>query len=272
MEEYDELSAGPDEDGRFNLSYNDWTIMPYDRCTGYSNRLIYLNISHNNIVEISDKIASLTLLKEINLSHNSLRKIDRAMGKCIRLRKIDVSNNYLVSIPVEILSKCKMLDSLHLQNNKLRDLPNEICDLNALEIVDVRNNNLEALPTKLHSIQCLKQILCQGNNEMTMIPRGMRGESGLVLWSLKLHQSFHDQITNANKEYIEMEQNGKNVLVKSIFLEEDVVKLKYTVKELERERPTDYIKKKESFLLLLRAHKMRLKKWIQTMKDKVGIV
>ena len=90
--------------------------------------------------------------------------------------------------------------------------------------------------------QCLNQILCQGNNEMTMIPRGMRGESGLVLWSLKLHQSFHDQITNANKVYIEMEQNGKNVLVKSIFLEEDVVKLKYTVKELERERP-----KKESF-------------------------
>ena len=49
MEEYDELSAGPDEDGRFNLSYNDWTIMPYDRCTGYSNRLIYLNISLNHM-------------------------------------------------------------------------------------------------------------------------------------------------------------------------------------------------------------------------------
>ena len=111
MEEYDDLSSGPDKDGIFNLSYNEWTIIPYDRCNVYSDRLLYLNLSHNNIVEISDKIASLTLLKEINLSHNALRKIDRAMGKCIRLRKIDVSNNHLVSIPAEILSNCKMLVS-----------------------------------------------------------------------------------------------------------------------------------------------------------------
>ena len=111
MEEYDDLAQGPDEAGSFNLSYNDWRVMPYDLCKEYSNRLLYLNLSNNNLVEITEEIGSLTLLKELNLSHNNLTKIGKAMGRCIRLRKLDLSYNELVSIPIEVISQCKLLVS-----------------------------------------------------------------------------------------------------------------------------------------------------------------
>lgn len=116
MEEYDDLSQGPNNDGSFNLSYNDFHTIPYDLCQDYHNRLIYLNLSHNKIVEITDQIGSLTLLKEINLSHNALKLIHIAIGKCIRLRKIDFSHNQLLSIPAEVISKCSLMVGTPLQN------------------------------------------------------------------------------------------------------------------------------------------------------------
>ena len=114
MEEYDDLDQGPKEDGSFNLSYNDWRVVPFDLCQRYSDRLLYLNLSNNNLEEITEEIGSLILLKELNLSHNKLKKIDEAMGKCIRLRKLDVSHNQLISIPEKVISQCKFLvSSLH---------------------------------------------------------------------------------------------------------------------------------------------------------------
>ncbi len=111
MEEYDDLSNGPNEDGSFNLSYNDWTVIPYNLCVDYSDNLIYLNLSFNKIVEITAEIGNLTLLKELNLSYNCLKKLDPAIGKCIRLRKIDVSFNQLVIFPMEVITECKLLVS-----------------------------------------------------------------------------------------------------------------------------------------------------------------
>jgi Leucine-rich repeat (LRR) protein len=109
MEEYDDLEQGPNEDGSFNLSYNDWHIIPYDLCEEYRDRLIYLNLSNNNLVEITAQIGNLSLLKELNLSHNKLKTIDVALGQCIRLRKLDLSYNELLSIPVEVILQCKLL-------------------------------------------------------------------------------------------------------------------------------------------------------------------
>jgi Leucine-rich repeat (LRR) protein len=109
MEEYDDLAQGPNESGSFNLSYGGWNIVPYEICTEFSTRLIYLNLSHNSIAEITDQIGNLTVLKELNLSHNTLKKISLEIGKCVRLRKIDFSENQLESLPVDLFSKCKFL-------------------------------------------------------------------------------------------------------------------------------------------------------------------
>ena len=111
MEEYDDLTKGPDEDGHLNLSYSDFQTIPYDICNEYGQKLISLNLSYNNLTVISEQSRHLTLLKELNLSHNKLTAIDKALGHCIRLRKLDLSHNQISSIPDEIFQRCRLLVS-----------------------------------------------------------------------------------------------------------------------------------------------------------------
>lgn len=111
MEDSDDITKGPREDGGLNLSYSNWCMMPEELFIKYKRSLMYLNLSHNHIDEVPCEVADLTLLKEINLAHNCLQKIDRGMSKCIRLRKVDLSHNQLVNIPDEVISECKFLVS-----------------------------------------------------------------------------------------------------------------------------------------------------------------
>ena len=108
MEEYDDLTLGPNQDGSLNLSYNDWQDMPHELYQMYRDRLLSLNLSNNRLFRVSNHIEKLTLLKELNVTHNRIETIDLAIGKCIRLRKLDVSSNFLQCLPLE-LSNCRML-------------------------------------------------------------------------------------------------------------------------------------------------------------------
>ena len=62
MEDYDELSAGPNEDGQLTVNHDSWNQLPYD-LIDFSDRLIFLNMSYNKISEISSIIGSLILLE-----------------------------------------------------------------------------------------------------------------------------------------------------------------------------------------------------------------
>ncbi len=108
MEEYDDLSAGPNEKGSINISYNDWTEMPCELYELYKDRLLSLIFTNNRLVQVPKHIGDLTLLKELNVSHNRLERIDEAIGQCIRLRKVDFSHNHLVALP-NTLGNCRML-------------------------------------------------------------------------------------------------------------------------------------------------------------------
>ena len=111
MEEYDDLSNGPNEEGIIDLSYNNWTEIPQDLYDMYIHRLKSLRMNNNKIAQVPKQIGKLALLKELSLSHNQLDLIDGAIGNCIRLRKLDVSHNNLVALP-PALSNCRMLVSI----------------------------------------------------------------------------------------------------------------------------------------------------------------
>lgn len=108
MEEYNDFSRGPDDEGKLTLSYDDWTNLPKELCDEYTDRLLFLNLSYNKLSDISGDIGKLILLKELNVSHNQIIKLDPAIGSCIRLRRLDVSHNRIVSLPVDI-SHCTLL-------------------------------------------------------------------------------------------------------------------------------------------------------------------
>ena len=51
MEEYDELSAGPNEEGTLDLSHNAWAELP-DQLFGFASRILTLDLSHNKLLEV----------------------------------------------------------------------------------------------------------------------------------------------------------------------------------------------------------------------------
>ena len=108
MEEYDDLSEGPNKDGKLNLSYNNWDEMPHELFELYRSQLLGLSLSHNRILQVSNQIGKLTLMRELDLSHNQIEKIDPAIGNLLRLRKLNLSNNALTALPTE-LCNCQMM-------------------------------------------------------------------------------------------------------------------------------------------------------------------
>ena len=50
MEEYDDLSSGPNEEGIIDLSYNNWTEIPQDLYDMYRDRLKSLRMNNNKII------------------------------------------------------------------------------------------------------------------------------------------------------------------------------------------------------------------------------
>jgi Leucine-rich repeat (LRR) protein len=107
MEEYDDLSEGPNKDGSLNLSYNNWDEIPKELYKMYS-RLLKLSLSHNHILKVSNDIGKLTMIRELDLSHNFIEEVDPAIGNLVRLRSLNLSNNKITCLPSELCS-CKMM-------------------------------------------------------------------------------------------------------------------------------------------------------------------
>jgi Leucine-rich repeat (LRR) protein len=150
MEESDDLSNGPNENGELNLSYYEWQEIPHEVHDQFQSQLFKLSLSHNHLLRISDHIGKLTLLKDLDLSHNRIQFVDASIGKCIRLRRLNLSNNYIQTLPDEICN-CFMIETLLLNHNRLTSLPSNF-NFPALECLDVGNNDLRSLPLQVCSL------------------------------------------------------------------------------------------------------------------------
>ena len=171
MEEYDDLAAGPTKDGSLNLSHDTWRIVP--DLSEFSNRILHLDMSNNQLVSIPESIGNLILLQTLNVSFNQIEVVDGAIGKCVRLRRLNLSRNRIQSLPSSIGS-CILLVSNSIcsdllafsevysywslyqkeefiaSNNKMTELPLEmLMGMFVLAVVDVRNNKLLEIPTEL---------------------------------------------------------------------------------------------------------------------------
>lgn len=101
MEEYDDLQAGPSEDGSLDLSHNTWRSLPPE-LNDFSATLLHLEMSNNQLTSIPAAIGELTLLRSLNVSFNQIETIDGAIGNCIRLRRLNLAFNRIDFLPAEI--------------------------------------------------------------------------------------------------------------------------------------------------------------------------
>mmetsp|Transcript_3388 Transcript_3388/g.6330 ORF Transcript_3388/g.6330 Transcript_3388/m.6330 type:complete len:279 (-) Transcript_3388:1231-2067(-) len=242
MEESDDLSSGPNEDGELNLSYYDWQEIPDVIHEQYRSQLYKLSLSHNRLLRISHQIGKLTLLKDLDLSYNNIQFVDASIGNCIRLRKLNLSNNHIETLPNEILN-CVMIDTLLLNHNRLTSLPLNFY-FPALERLDVGNNDLRSIPVQLCSIESLRIINCGENPNLSMIPTDMQSDSELVLWVLRMHQSFEFEIDSRTKDYYDVEEITKQTHDEKMQLMQEVEDIGRRAHHLKCERPLKYIELK----------------------------
>lgn len=240
MEDYDDLSAGPDDDGRLNLSYNSWREMPPELFQ-YASSLVSLDLRHNRLVEISADFGVLLVLRELNASNNCIEKIDPLLGKCVRLRDLDVSHNRLTQLPTE-LTKCLMLESFKCINNQITSVPKELGNLHALTTIELENNNLTEIPVGLSLIPTLKRVSCVGNEGLRTVPDGMRQSSDLVIWCLRLQQNYTEKVASKLLVYENAESHVRCRGERRLRLLESLDRAENEVRELEGARPEKYIK------------------------------
>ena len=83
MEEYDNLSQGPSNDGTLDLSHNTWKSLPPE-LNDFTQTLLHLDLKNNQLTNI-ESIGNLILLRSLDVSFNQLSTITESIGKCIRL-------------------------------------------------------------------------------------------------------------------------------------------------------------------------------------------
>lgn len=105
----------------------------------------------------------------------------------------------------------------------------------------------------------LKQILCHGNEKLSMITPSMRSDSDLVLWTLKMYQTFQDQLSETRKDYYEVETLTMAYMTESLHSNEEKLKLRESVKQLKEDRPVEYLVRKDKFFNWIHKCNMRVK-------------
>ena len=85
----------------------------------------------------------------------------------------------------------------------------------------------------------------------------MQLESSLCLWTLRFNHVYKDQITKAKTQYKDLENQTKHSMIETISVEEEASRLCIEVEELERERPTQYMKRKASLISFSRTCRIK---------------
>jgi len=84
--------------------------------------LIVLNLSENDLDDISKDIHHLPRLQKLDISDNNIKKITPSIFKLTRLKVLIMSNNNIEKVQKEI-SHLTNLSTLNLSNNRIKEIP-----------------------------------------------------------------------------------------------------------------------------------------------------
>ncbi|OWY95502.1 hypothetical protein PHMEG_00034482 [Phytophthora megakarya] len=248
MEDLVDASLTPDENGILDLQDNHWVTLDEIVWT-YSHSLLVLNVSRNQLVQISEAIGNLTHLRELLMANNRLASIPAQIARCVNLRKLDLRRNRFEQLPSE-LQYCKRLEELDVSYNDLTTVPPELGRLQNLRTLNLRFNKLTLLPHTLCDCPLLEEVGCEGNEGLTDIPESLRSNTKLVLWicsTVKRHRTEVAELIEINTELERMARLGDEERLK---LREELADLQRKRKKLEDERPHNYLFMKKQVVRL----------------------
>ncbi|XP_005186465.1 leucine-rich repeat-containing protein 40 isoform X1 [Musca domestica] len=128
-----------------------------------------LDLSSNQLIQLSPKIENLCSLTTLTLHDNALTSIPKEIGKLEKLLRINLSRNRLKELPREFFT-LPDLRYLNLSHNQFEELNPDISDLHMLEFLDVSNNELNALPGGIGFLVRLNTLLLAYNHIKELPP------------------------------------------------------------------------------------------------------
>ncbi|XP_030381429.1 protein flightless-1 [Scaptodrosophila lebanonensis] len=153
-----------------DLSHNSLPKVP--DCVYNVATLIRLNLSDNEINELSASIEFWQRLESLNVSRNQLTTLPPALCKLPKLRRLFVNDNKLnfEGIPSGI-GKLGTLEVFSAANNLLEMVPEGLCRCGALKELNLSSNRLITLPDAIHLLEGLDQLDLRNNPELVMPPK-----------------------------------------------------------------------------------------------------
>ena len=139
-----------------------------------------IDLSYNELTELTHSIGCLSQLKNLDLSYNKITKLSSIIGNLTQLEYLNLSLNFITELAdsIEYLSKLK---HLNLSNNKITELPHSIEYLTQLERLDLSNNKITELADSIGYLTLLRQLDLRHNNKLTKIPVGLKRQ-GLIVY------------------------------------------------------------------------------------------
>ena len=130
----------------------------YSQRVGPTNKTGGSDLSHNQLVGVPEPVFDLRALRKLDLSHNEISELSALTDNWPSLEYLNLSHNQLVSLPSG-LTRLTKLRKLYLNDNQLTfsGLPSGMAKLNDLEVLNASNNKLENIPEGRSSCQFLSK-------------------------------------------------------------------------------------------------------------------
>ncbi|XP_060063340.1 protein flightless-1 homolog [Ylistrum balloti] len=128
-----------------------------------------VDLSNNDLPRVPETLYKVSSLKRLNLSGNQITELSLVIDTWIHLETLNLSRNKLTALPSS-LHKLASLKKLYLNSNLLdfEGIPANIGKLHNLEIFSATNNQLEMIPEGLCRCGKLKRLLLNGNKLITL--------------------------------------------------------------------------------------------------------
>ncbi len=193
-------------------------------------KLKSLDLNHNRLAGLPEKLADLKELVSLSIAQNELtilpgilgelpklervfaysmeiREIESGVCQARELRHLALGSNRLSLLPFDFYA-LQNLEYLSLFNNRLEVLPAPICALGKLQELSLDSNQLTRLPAEIGNLQHLTMLDVR-NNQLTELPAEIGRLSGLrdlrlannQLTALPVELGQLDQLTDLNLSF-----------------------------------------------------------------------
>ncbi|KAL5018593.1 hypothetical protein ScPMuIL_004315 [Solemya velum] len=179
-----------------DLSANDMPRVPEPLYKMSS--LTRLNLSDNQISELSLMIDTWTNLETLNLSRNKLYCLPASLHKLVSLKKLYVNSNSLDfdGVPASI-GKLHNLEVFSATNNNMEMIPEGLCRCGKLKKLLLSHNRLITLPDILHLLPELETLDVRENPDLIMPPKPAELKKSLEFYNIDFSLSNQLRLAGA---------------------------------------------------------------------------